>query len=76
MDYPDKGGSTFLWFPHTTLHSTLSKKVKIFISHAAAISSLQVHIKLEVFLTQHSAESAICGLLQNAKIKYAKLNLF
>ena len=27
MDYPDKGGSKFLWYPHITLHSTISKKV-------------------------------------------------
>ena len=76
MDYPAKGGSTFLLYPHTTLHSTISKKVKIFISHAVGISSLQVHIKLEALLMQHSAECAFCGLLQNAKIKSAKLNLF
>jgi hypothetical protein len=76
MDYTDKGGSTFLWYPYTTLHSTVSKKVKIFISHAVEISSLHVHIKSEAFLMQHSAECAFCGLLQNAKIKSAKLNLF
>jgi len=76
MYYPHKGGSKFLWYPHTNLHSTISKKVKIFISKAVGIPSLQAHIKLEVFLMQHSAECAFCELLQNAKIKSAKLNLF
>ena len=28
MDYPHKGGSKFLWYPHNTLHCTISKKVK------------------------------------------------
>jgi hypothetical protein len=77
MDYPDKGGSKFLRYPHTTLrvHRTISKKVKIFISKAVGISRLQVHIKSEAFLMQQSAECAFCELLQNAKIKSAKLNL-
>jgi wyosine [tRNA(Phe)-imidazoG37] synthetase (radical SAM superfamily) len=76
VDCPDKGSSTFLWYPHTTLHSTISKKVKIFISKAVGISSLQEHIKLEAFLMQCSAECAFCELLQHAEIKSAKLNLF
>ena len=55
MYYHDKGGSTFLWYPHTALHSTTSKTVKIFISKAVGISILQVHINLEAFLMQQRA---------------------
>jgi hypothetical protein len=40
LDYPEKGDSKFLQYPHTNVHSTISKKLELFFSSAVGLSNL------------------------------------